>query len=112
MCHPPMHQVETLLRRCLLEVVPIMGTQDIPATILRATKAWLYGLVIHLIPVVVGEFLTCLNISDRHNPDDTPELFGLAVGLTRMIDITCRVLARTPVNGRALVQAEDIGVAC
>jgi hypothetical protein len=40
------------------------------------------GLIIHLIPVIVREFLTCPNISDRYNPDDTPELFGLAVWVT------------------------------
>jgi hypothetical protein len=98
--------------RCLLDTVPIGGCKDIPTTMLRAAMAGLCGLVIHLIAVIVREFLACPNIPDRHNPDDMTELFGLAVGLTRMIDITCRVLARTPINGRALVQAEDIDVAC
>ena len=73
--------------------------------------AGLWGLIIQLVAIVVREFFTCLNIPDRDNPDDTPELFGVAVGVTRMVDKTCRVLARTPINGRALIQAEDIGIA-
>ena len=110
--HPPLHQEETLLRRWLLDAVPILGPKDIPTTILRAAMAGLCGLIIDLVSVVVREFLACPNIPDRYNPDDTPELFGVAVGLTRMIDIACRVLGRTPINGIALVQAEDIDVAC
>jgi len=109
---PPMHQEETLPGRCLLEVVPILRTKDIPTTLLRATIAGLWGLIIHLIAVIVREFLTCPNIPDRHNPDDTPELFGLAVWVTRMVDIACRVLACTPINSIALIQAKDIGIAC
>ena len=73
--------------------------------------AGLCGLVINLIPVVVGEFLTCLDIVDRYNPDDTPELFSVAVGVTRMVDIPCRVLACAPINGISLVQAENIDIA-
>ena len=65
--------------------------------------AGLWGLIIHLIAVIVREFLACLDISDRHNPDDTLELFGVAVWVTRMIDIACRVLGRTPINGITLI---------
>src|SRR5262249_29680894 len=100
-----------LLRRSLLETIPILRTQDIPTTILCTTIAGLCGLVIHLIPVVVGEFLPCCDISDRDNPDDTPELFGVAVWVTRMIDIACCILRRTPINGVPLIQAEDINIA-
>ena len=74
--------------------------------------AGLWGLIIQLVAIVVREFLACLDIPNGYNPDDAPELFGVAVWVTRMVDIACRVLARTPVNGRALIQAEDIGVAC
>jgi hypothetical protein len=74
--------------------------------------AGLCGLIIHLISVVVGEFLTRLNIPDRHNPDGVAELFRVAVWGTRMIDITCDVLGRTPINGRALIQAEDKDIPC
>src|SRR6266566_8330366 len=101
-----------LLRRCLLEAVPILRTKDIPTTMLCAAMAGLWWLIIHLIPIVVGEFLTCRDIPDRDNPDGIPELFRLAVGLTRMVDIACCVLVRIPVNGIALIQAEDIDVAC
>src|SRR5262249_24708615 len=100
------------LPHCLRDMVPISRIEDIATTMLCATMAGLYGLVIDLIPVVVREFLTCLDILDRYNQDDTPELFGLAIWVTRMIDITCCILGHTPINGRALVQAEDIGVAC
>jgi hypothetical protein len=108
---PPMHQEETLPRRYLLDTVPILRTQDIPTTMLRATMAGLWGLIIQLVAIVVREFLACLNIPNRYNPDDAPELFRLAVWVTRMINIACRVLACTPVNGRALVQAKDISIA-
>jgi hypothetical protein len=74
--------------------------------------AGLGGLIIQLVAVVVREFLPCLDIPDRYNPDRIPELFGLAVWVTRMIDIPCRVLARTPINGIALIQSEDIDIAC
>jgi hypothetical protein len=74
--------------------------------------AGLWGLVIHLIPIVVREFLACLDVPHGYNPDDAPELFGLAVWVTRMVDIACRVLACTPINGIPLIQAKDIGVAC
>jgi len=98
-----MHQAETLLRRCLLEMVPISRTKDVATTMLCTTMAGLWGLIIHLIAVIVREFLTCRDIPDRYNPDDMPELFCLAVWVTRMIDITCRVLARTPINGIPLI---------
>jgi hypothetical protein len=77
-----MLKAETLPRRCLLDTVPIFGCEDIPTTMLRATIAGLCGLVIHLIPVVVGEFLPCRDIPDRHKPDGVAELFRVAVGLT------------------------------
>ena len=73
--------------------------------------AGLCGLIIQLVSVIIGEFLPCYDISDRYNPDDTPELFGVAIWVTRMIDIACRVLGRTPINGIALIQAEDIDIA-
>ena len=89
-----------------------MGSKDIPTTMRRAAMAGLYGLVIDPVPIVVREFLTCLDIPDRYNPDRMPELFGLAVWVTRMIDIPCCGLARTPINGRALVQADNIDISC
>jgi len=72
-----------------------------------AAMAGLCGLIIDLVSVVVGEFLTCLDIPDRDNPDRIPELFCVAVGITRMVDKACRVLGRIPVNGKALIQVED-----
>src|SRR5687767_12309913 len=109
---PPMHQEEMLLRRCLLDVVPVVRTQDIATTMLRTTMAGLCRLVIDLVLIVVSEFLPCHNIPDRDNPDGVAELFRVAVWVTRMIDIACRVLGRTPINGIALIQAEDIDIAC
>lgn len=100
------------LPRCLLETVPILGTQDIPTTMLRAAMAEFCGLIIDLVSVVVGEFLPCRDIPDRHNPDGVAELFGVAVGFTRVVDIACRVLGRTPIQGITLIQAEDRDVAC
>ena len=76
----------------MLDMVPILGTQDIPTIILCTAMTGLCGLVIHLIPVVVREFLACRDIPDRYNPDDTPELFGVTVGLTRMINTDYSVL--------------------
>ena len=95
-----------------MEAVPIVGTKDIPTTILRAAIAGLCGLVIDLVLIVVREFLPCRDISDRYNPDGISELFCVAVGLTRMVDKTCRVLRHTPVYGIALVQADNIDIAC
>ena len=106
MGHPPMHQEETLLRRWLLDAIPILRTQDIPTTMLCAAMAGLCGLGIHLIPVVVGEFLPCLDILDCHKPDGIAKLFCVAVWVTRMINIACRILARAPIKGIALVQAD------
>ena len=65
--------------------------------------AGLCGLVIDVVAIVVGEFLACLDIPNGYNPDDMPELFRVAVGVTRMIDIACRVLGCTPINGIMLV---------
>jgi len=72
----------------------------------------LCGLIIDLVSVVVGEFLPCCDIPDCDNPDGVAELFGVAVGLTRMIDKACGVLGRIPVNGIALVSSKDRDVAC
>ena len=74
--------------------------------------AGLCGLIIYLVSVVVGEFFPCLDILDCHKPDDTPELFRVAVGLTRMIDKACGVFRRIAINGIALVSSKDIDVAC
>ena len=49
---------------------------------LRATMAGLCGLIIDLVAIVVGEFLACLNIPDRDNPDGIAELFCVAVWIT------------------------------
>src|SRR5262245_11251668 len=106
------YQEETSLGRWPLEAVPILGTKNIPTTMLCAAMAGLGGLIIDLIAVVVGKFFTCRDIPNRYNPDGMTELFRVAVGITRMIDIACCVLARTPINGIALIQAEDIDVAC
>jgi hypothetical protein len=106
-----MHQEKPLLRRYLLDTVPIVRTKNIAATMLRTTMAGLCRLVIQLVAVVVGEFLAWLNIPHCDNPDDTPELFCVAIGLTRMVDIACRVLGRTPIKSVALVQSKDVDVA-
>jgi hypothetical protein len=84
-------------------MVPILGTKDIPTTMLRAAMAGLCRLVIHLIAIVVGEFLLCRDIPNRDKPDGVAELFCVAVWVTRMIDIPCRVLGRTPINRITLV---------
>jgi hypothetical protein len=102
----------TSARRYLLETIPIVRTQDIPTTILRAAMAGLGWLVIDLVLIVVGEFLACCDIPDRDNPDGVAKLFCVAVGLTRMVDKACGVLGRTTIDGIALIQAEDIDVAC
>jgi hypothetical protein len=65
--------------------------------------AGLCGLVIDTVLIVVREFLTCCDIPDRHHPDGVVELFRVAVWVTRMIDIACRVLRRTPINGIPLI---------
>src|SRR5262249_9144256 len=111
MGHSPMHQGETLPRRCLLDAVPILWTKDIPTTLLRTTMAGLWRLVIDLVLIVVREFLACLNIPDGYNPDGIPKLFRVAVGFTRMIDKACRILGCTAIDGIPLVQSEDIGIA-
>ena len=108
----PLPQDEMLLRCSRLEAVPILGTEDIPTTMLRAALAGLWGLIIELVSVVVGEFLAGRDIPDCDNPDGVAELFGVAVGFTRVVDIACRVLGRTPIQGITLIQAEDRDVAC
>ena len=52
----------TLLRCWLLDAVPMLGTKDIPTTMMRAAIAGLCGLVIDLILIVVSEFFAGLNI--------------------------------------------------
>jgi hypothetical protein len=73
--------------------------------------AGLWGLVIDLVLIVVGEFLPCRDIPDGYNPDGIPKLFRVAVWGTRVINIACCVLGRTPINGIPLIQAKDIDVA-
>jgi hypothetical protein len=72
----------------------------------------LCGLVVNLVSVVVGKFLTCRDILDRYNPDGVAKLFRVAVGLARVIDIACCVLGRISVDGIPLIQAKDIDIAC
>src|SRR5262249_32043072 len=47
--------------------------------------------VINLIPLVIGEFLACLHMPYGDNPNNGAELCRLAMGITRMIAIACRV---------------------
>ena len=49
---------------------------------LCTAMAGLWRLIIQLVAIVVREFLACLDISDRHNPDGVAELFGVAVWVT------------------------------
>jgi len=70
------------LPHCLLEAVPISRSEDRATTILCTAMAGLWGLVIDLVFIVVGEFFTCRDIPDRHNPDGVAKLFRVAVGLT------------------------------
>src|SRR5688572_27339756 len=101
-----------LLRRWLLEAVPILRTKDIPTTMLRAAMAGLCRLIIDLVSVVVSEFFACRDIPDRHNPDGVAKLFRVAVWVTRMVDKASGVFGRISIHGIALIQAEDIDVAC
>jgi hypothetical protein len=96
---------------CLLETVPILRTQDIPTTMLRTAMAGLCRFVIDLVLIVVGKFLSCRDIPDRYNPDGVAKLFDVAVWVSRMINIACCILGRTPINGISLIQAEDINIA-
>src|SRR6266581_5135095 len=107
-----MRQEETLLRRCLRDAVPLLETKNITTTMIRAAMAGICRRVIDLVPIVVGEFLACLDILARYNPDRVAKLFHLAVGITRMIDIACGVLGRIPIKGIALIQSKDIDIAC
>jgi len=107
-----MRQAETLPRLCLLQAVPILGTKDITTTMLCAAMAGTVCIAFVLITVIIGEFVSCLDILDRHNPDGVAKLFRLAVWITRMIDIACSVLASIPINGIALIQSKDIDIAC
>ena len=74
--------------------------------------ARIVGIVFVIIAVIIGEFLACQDILDRHEPDGVAELFRLAVWGTRMIDKTCGVLGHISINGIPLIQAEDIDVTC
>jgi len=89
-----------------------LGTQDIPTTMLRAAMAEFCGLIIDLVSVVVGEFLSGRDIPDRDNPEGVAELFCVAVGLTRMVDKARGVFGRISIKGIAFIQAEDIDIAC
>ena len=89
-----------------------MGTKDISTTLRRAAMAGLCGLISDLVSIVIGEFFTCLDIPDRYNPNSMTELFRVAVGLTRMVDKACGVLGRLAINGIALIQTDNIDVAC
>ena len=73
--------------------------------------AGLWGFIIQLVAVIVREFLACRDIPDRYNPDDPPELLGLAVWVTRMVDKACCVLGYISIDGITLIQADDIGIA-
>ena len=74
--------------------------------------ARLWGLIIDLVLIVVGEFLACHDIPDRDYPDGVAELFGMTIDLTRMVHKVCRVFRRISINRIPLSQAKDIDVAC
>ena len=100
------------LRRWLLDAVPILGTKDIPTTMMRTAMARVVCIVFVIIAVIRGEFLACPNILDRHKPDGVAKLFRVAVGVTRMVDIACGVLGRIAIKGIPLIPSKDIDIAC
>ena len=59
-----------------------MRTKDVATTMVCATMAGLCGFIIDLVLIVVGEFLACCDIPDRHNPDGVAKLFYVAVWVT------------------------------
>ena len=107
-----MHQEKTLLRRWLLDTVPILRTEDVATTMLCAAMARVAFIVFVIIAVIIREFLACPNILDRHKPDGVAELFRVAVWVTRMIDKACCVVGYISIDGITLIQADDIDVAC
>ena len=62
-------------------------------------------------PIVVAQFLTCLNIPYRHDPDGTLGDHGFAVRLAGMVDIASRILQRLPINIIALIEGKNVGIA-
>ena len=89
-----------------------MRCEDVATTMWRTAMAGLGRLVIELVLIIVGQFLSSLDIPQRHNPDSVAILFRVAVGIARMIDVARCVLGGIPIKGRALIQPKDIDIAC
>jgi hypothetical protein len=86
---------------------PILFRQNIPTAVFCAT---LTTVVLGGKPVIVAEFLACLNIALGDNPDRAFRYQDITVGVTGMIDVAGFVLERLPVNIVAVIEMKNVRV--
>jgi hypothetical protein len=57
-----------------LDPPPVLSIQDIPATLRGPTGTRTVRVAVQSVPVIIGQFLTVLNIPQGNNPDMPPEM--------------------------------------
>jgi hypothetical protein len=62
-------------------------------------------------PVVVTQFLACLNIPYSHNPDGALGNDSFAVWIAGMVDVASLILQRLAIDVIALIKGKDVGIA-
>jgi hypothetical protein len=65
-----------------------------------------------LIPVIEAEFLPCHDIAYSHDPEGAIRFFHDTVRITGMVDIAGRIVERLAIDGKAIIQMKDVGIAC
>jgi hypothetical protein len=86
----------------------ILQSEHIPATVLNATGARMWGRLSQLVAVIVGQLLPCLDIPTGDNPDGAARLLHMTIGVTGMVDVAGCVSVCLGVNVIALIQRKDI----
>ncbi len=87
---------------------PLLFFHDEADAALAAAAAWVLIPGIGVEGVVVGEFVTGLDVLQRIDPDVATDDVGLAVGLAGVVDVARRVVALGSVDVITLIEREDI----
>lgn len=96
------------------ELFPVFLVGDESDAIVAPAKAGVLGPVLEVEAVVVGEFFSFGDFSERVNPYFAADDVGLTVGITGVIDQPCGIPCHGAVDVGAFIQFENIdrGAAC
>src|SRR5262249_52972228 len=89
---------------------PVLTPEDIATTDFSATMTGEFFVVSGIIAVVEAQFFSGLDVPAGDNPDRLRRVFYDTIWITGMVDITCRISQRCPVNIVLVIQVKNVRI--